>query len=109
MSARLILRLLIAFALAFSGGAAQLHSLAHAQSELAAARGHDASDHNAPSPLKHSADQCLVVHALDATAADSGDFPAATGTFDSVVPIVRERRGESPAAAFLSRAPPLPA
>jgi hypothetical protein len=104
MSQRLILRLLLVFALAFSGNAAQLHSLAHAQADLAAA-GQD----KAPAPLKHSTDQCLVVHALDGTAADTVAYPPIAESSHYVVPSAVLRIGKSHAAAFQSRAPPLPA
>jgi hypothetical protein len=102
MSRRIFYRLLLAFALAFSGSAAQLHSLAHAQADLASA----AQGHKAPSPLKHSADQCLVVHALDGTPAESGTFLVATDSSHQVVPVTDVRSGETPAVAFHSRAPP---
>ena len=105
MSKRIFLRLLLAFTLAFSGSAAQLHSLGHAHADLAAAavagRGK-----KAPSPLKHSTDQCLVVHALDATAAEPGAVLSARDSSHLAVPFARVRSGESPAAAFQSRAPP---
>ena len=105
MSTRVFYRLLLAFVLAFSGSAAQLHSLAHAQSDLAAAQ-----DHKAPVPLKHSTDQCLVVHALDGTAAETGAlFFLPSDAAHPVVAVVIARVGESPAEAFRSRAPPLPA
>lgn len=100
-----LLRFLFALALVYSGSAAQLHSLAHAQFDLAAA----AQGHKAPSPLKHSTDQCLVVHALDGTAAESGACLATENYAHSVVPVANARSGETPAAAFLSRAPPLSA
>lgn len=99
------LRLLLAFALAFSGSAAQLHALAHAQSDLAAA----SQEPKAPSPLKHSTDQCLVVHALDGTAPETGAFLVADDVSQHVIHPVSVRSGESPAAAFQSRAPPLSA
>jgi len=102
MSKRLFLRLLLAFALAFAGSAAQLHSLAHAQCDLAAA----AKGGKAPAPLKHATDQCLVVHALDGTAAEPGVFPIASDATHQCVSIATVRSGESPAAAFQSRAPP---
>jgi hypothetical protein len=102
MSKRVFCRLLLAFVLAFSGSAAQLHSLAHAQADLAAAQ-----DHRAPAPLKHSTDQCLVVHAFDGTAAEAGISPAASDAALQVVSIATARGGEVPAAAFQSRAPPL--
>lgn len=107
MSARLLLRLLLAFALAFSGSAAQLHALSHAQSDLAEAGGQ--AGPKAPSLPKHSTDQCLVVHSLDGTAAEAGAFLAATDASHQAAPIADARSGESPAAAFQSRAPPLPA
>lgn len=100
------LRLLLAFALAFSGGAAQLHALAHAQSDLAAAGAHE---QKAPSPLKHSTEQCLVVHALDGTAAEAGAALHVEKGSQHLVPPVFAVASESPAAAFRSRAPPLPA
>ena len=99
------LRLFLAFALAFSGTAAQLHSLAHAQQDLAAA----SHDHKAPSPLQHATDQCLVVHALDGTAAEAACAPVAQKISRLVVAPAAVRSGESPAAAFQSRAPPLSA
>ncbi len=100
------LRLLLAFALAFSGSAAQLHALAHAQHDLAAAA---AQDEKAPSPLKHATDQCLVVHALDGTAAEAGTFLVAGDVSQHVLPPIAVRTGEAPAAAFRSRAPPFSA
>ncbi len=106
MSARLLLRLLLAFALAFAGSAAQLHALSHAQSDLAEAGG-QAAGQKAPAPLKHSTDQCLVVHALDGTAAETGASFAAEDPSNHVVPVADVRSGESPAAAFQSRAPPV--
>lgn len=105
MKARLFLRLLIAFALAFSGSAAQLHALAHAKADLAAA-GIDGPAPKAPAPLKHSSDQCLVVHALDGTAAEPGTFLLTTDVTHRVIPVAYARSGESPAAAFQPRAPP---
>jgi hypothetical protein len=104
MSQRIFLRLLFAFALVFSGSAAQLHSLAHAQADLAAAG--DQRGHKAPAPLKHSTDQCLVVHGLDGTVAAPSDLFVASDTTHQVVSTAAARRGESPAAAFQSRAPP---
>ena len=106
MSARLFLRLLLAFALAFSGSAAQLHALSHAQSDLSAA-GEPATGPKAPAPLKHSTDQCLVVHALDGTAVETGAFLVAEDVSHRAVPVAEARSGESPAAAFQSRAPPV--
>jgi hypothetical protein len=103
MSQRLIFRLLLAFALAFAGSAAQLHSLTHAQSDLAAA----AQTPKAPSPLKHATDQCLVVHALDGTAAETGAWLVADLSSEHAVPPVAVRSDEAPAAAYRSRAPPL--
>ncbi len=103
MSRRIFHRLLLAFALAFSGSAAQLHSLAHAQADLSAA----AQGQKAPSPLKHSTDQCLVVHALDGTAPETGAFLVAEDSARHIDPAADVRSGESPAAAFQSRAPPL--
>jgi hypothetical protein len=105
MSQRIFLRLLLAFALAFSGSAAQLHSLGHAQADLASA----GQGQKAPSPLKHSTDQCLVVHALDGTAPEAGAFLVAEDSSHQVVPVADVRSGEAPAAAFQSRAPPLSA
>lgn len=101
MSKRFFFRLLLAFVLAFSGSAAQLHSLAHAQSDLAAAQ-----DHKAPAPLKHATDQCLVVHALDGTAAETGADLVASDATHQCISAATVRSGESPAAAFQSRAPP---
>src|SRR3954468_2092988 len=100
MKARFFLRLLVAFALAFSGSAAQLHSLAHAQADLSAA----AQGHKAPSPLKHSTDQCLVVHALDGTTTESGGLQQADDAAHRIVATRSVNSGESPTAAFLSRA-----
>jgi hypothetical protein len=105
MSKPLFFRLLLAFAIAFAGSVAQLHSLAHAQHDLAAA----SEDHKAPVPLKHATDQCLVVHALDGTAAEGAFPPVAEKISHRVVPPVAVRSGEAPAAAFRSRAPPLSA
>lgn len=102
MTRRIFYRLLLAFALAFSGSAAQLHSLAHAQADLSAA----GQGQKAPSPLKHSTEQCLVVHALDGTPADSGAFLVATDSSHQAVPVTDVRSGEAPAVAFHSRAPP---
>lgn len=101
------LRLLLAFALAFSGSAAQLHALAHAQCDLASASG--AQGGKAPAPLKHSTEQCLVVHALDGTAAEQSAFLAAEAiaqhaALPAAVPV-----GAAPALAFRSRAPPFSA
>ncbi len=101
------LRLLLAFALAFSGSAAQLHSLAHAQQDLTSASGDH--DGKAPAPLKHSTEQCLVVHALDGTAVEAGAFLAAEKVSQYVVSRIDVRDGETPALAFQSRAPPLSA
>lgn len=103
MSQRLIFRLLLAFALAFAGSAAQLHSLTHAQCDLAAA----AQAPKAPSPLKHATDQCLVVHALDGTAAETGVWRVADLSSEHSVPPVAVRSDDAPAAAYRSRAPPL--
>ena len=107
MNTRLFLRLLLAFALAFAGGAAQLHALSHAQADLADAAGAEASGQKAPAPLKHSTDQCLVVHALDGTAAETGALPVAIDSSHRVSQLPAARSGESPAAAFQSRAPPV--
>jgi len=104
MSQRIFLRLLLAFALAFSGSVAQLHSLGHAQADLASA----GQGQKAPSPLKHSTDQCLVVHALDGTAVETGAFLVTEDSSHRVVPVADVRSGEAPATAFQSRAPPLP-
>jgi hypothetical protein len=104
MKARHFLRFLLAFALAFSGSAAQLHALAHAQADLVAAASDPAP--KAPAPLKHSSDQCLVVHALDGTAADGSNFLLTTDASHQILPVAEVRSGESPAAAFQSRAPP---
>jgi hypothetical protein len=101
------LRLLLAFALAFSGSAAQLHSLAHAQYDLASASG--AQGGKAPAPLKHSTEQCLVVHALDGTAAEPGTFLAAEATSQHAVLPAAVPVGAAPALAFRSRAPPVSA
>ena len=102
MTRRIFYRLLLAFALAFSGSAAQLHSLAHAQADLSAV----AQDQKAPSPLKHSTDQCLVVHALDGTAVEAGPSLVAANSTHQSIPVTDVRSGEAPAAAFQSRAPP---
>jgi len=99
------LRLLLAFALAFSGSAAQLHSFAHAQHDLAAA----SQDKKAPSPLEHATDQCLVIHALDGTAAEVAFAPVAEKISRQAVLPAAVRDGEAPAVAFRSRAPPLSA
>ncbi len=99
------LRLLFAFALAFSGSAAQLHSLAHAQHDLASA----SQGSKAPAPLKHSTEQCLVVHAFDGAAVETGAFLAAEKVSQYVVSRIYVRDGETPAPAFQSRAPPLSA
>ena len=104
MKASLFLRFLLAFALAFAGSAAQLHALGHAQADLVAAASDPAP--KAPVLLKHSSDQCLVVHALDGTAAESGAFLLTTDATHRVLPVAEVRSGESPAAAFQSRAPP---
>jgi hypothetical protein len=99
------LRLLLAFALAFSGSAAQLHSLAHAQHDLASA----AQGGKGPAPLKHSTEQCLVVHALDGTAPETGAFLVAGDVSQHVVLPAAVRIGAAPALAFRSRAPPFSA
>jgi hypothetical protein len=99
---RILYRLFLAFALAFAGSAAQLHSLAHAQADLSAAL----QDQKAPSPLKHSTDQCLIVHALDGTAAEAGAHLATADASHQAVFVTDARSGEAPAAAFHSRAPP---
>ena len=99
------LRLLFAFALAFSGSATQLHSLAHAQHDLASASG--ALDGKTPAPLKHSTDQCLVVHALDGTTAQSGARLSVENLSQYVFPVRVERSGAAPVLAFRSRAPPV--
>ena len=102
-----ILNLLFAFALAWSGSAAQFHSFAHAQYDLAtASQGASQGKGKAPAPLKHSTEQCLVVHALDGTAAQAGGLLASESISQVVVSPVTEPGGESPAAAFQSRAPP---
>jgi hypothetical protein len=98
------LRLLLAFALAFSGSAAQLHSLAHAQHDLASASG--AQGGKAPAPLKHSTEQCLVVHALDGTAPETGALLVAGDVSQHIVLPAAVRIGAAPALAFRSRAPP---
>ena len=102
MSKRVFYRLLLAFVLAFSGSAAQLHSLAHAQADLAAAGHGD----KAPAPLKHATDQCLVVHALDGTAVESSAWAVPEESAHRVVLGLASHIGESSAAAFQSRAPP---
>ena len=99
------LRLLLAFALAFSGSAAQLHALAHAQQDLASA----SQGSKAPAPLKHSTEQCLVVHALDGTAPEAGAFLVADSVSEHFVLPAAVRIGAAPALAFRSRAPPLSA
>ncbi len=103
MSQRIFYRILLAFAIAFSGSAAQLHSLAHAQADLSAA----GEGHKSPSTLKHSTDQCLVVHALDGTAAERGGFTAGEGAIQQPLLLEAMRGGELPAAAYRPRAPPL--
>ena len=105
MKACLFLRLLLAFALTFSGSAAQLHALGHAQADLVSASSDPAP--KAPAPLKHSSDQCLVVHALDGTAAETRTLLLTTDATHRVIPVAYARSGESPAAAFQSRGPPL--
>lgn len=101
-------RLFLAFALAWSGGAAQLHALAHAQQDLAAAAGVDGVGGKAPpSQLKHSAEQCLLVHALDGVAGETGALLADESVSQHVVPLPIERGGAAPAFAFRSRAPPI--
>ena len=102
MSQRVLLRLLLAFALVFAGSAAQLHSLAHAQADVASA----GQGHKAPSPLKHSTDQCLVVHALDGTAAETGAFLVAADASHQAAGGSDVLSGEEPAASYRSRAPP---
>ena len=96
------LRFLFAFALAWAGNAAQLHSLAHAQYDLGAA----GKGQKGPLPLKHATEQCLFVHALDGTAPETGAFLVADTVSQSVVSRMDVRGGEAPAAAFHSRAPP---
>jgi len=103
VAVRAALGVCLALALAFSSGAAQLHSLAHAQHDVAAA----AQDQKAPSPLKHATDQCLVVHALDGTAAEVASAPVAEKISHQAFSPAAVRDGEAPAAAFRSRAPPL--
>jgi hypothetical protein len=97
------IRLLLAFAIAFAGCVAQVHSLAHALEDLAAAK----QPLTAPSPLKHATDDCAVAHALDGTAAEAGTLPVAAEASHGLPPALSVRGGESPAAAFQSRAPPL--
>ncbi len=97
------LQLLLAFVLAWSGGAAQLHALSHAQHDLIAA----ASGDKAPSPLKHSTEQCLVVHALDGTSVGAATLFAAETLSQNVVPFPGERHGRASRLAFRSRAPPI--
>lgn len=104
MSRPLILRLLLALALAFAGGAAQLHALAHAQADLAAVSG--GGGHKAPAPLKHSSEQCLFVHALDGAAVASGALLPVEDVSHSAVPHAQTLGGESLVVAFRSRAPP---
>ena len=101
------LRLLLAFAIAFAGSAAQLHSLGHAQYDLTSAAGDH--DGKAPAPLKHSTEQCLVVHALDGTAVEPGTFLAAEKVSQYVFSSIAVRDGETPALAFQPRAPPISA
>jgi hypothetical protein len=103
MSRRIFYRLVLAFALAFAGSSAQLHALAHAQSDLVAA----GQDHKAPAPLKHATDQCLVIHALDGTAAEPDPVHTAEVSTQTVAARIEIRASESPAAAYWSRAPPL--
>lgn len=99
------LRLLLAFALAFSGSTAQLHALAHAQQDLVSA----SQGGKAPAPLKHSTEQCLVVHALDGMAPEAGAFLVADSVSQYIVLQSTVRIGAAPALAFRSRAPPLSA
>ena len=107
MDVRAALVVCLALALAFSGSAAQLHSLAHAQHDLASASG--AQGGKAPAPLNHSTEQCLVVHALDGTeAAYASPLEPDQFVTPAVLP-TSAPRGESPALAFRSRAPPVPA
>ncbi len=101
------LRLLLAFAIAFAGSAAQLHSLGHAQYDLTSAAGDH--DGKAPAPLKHSTEQCLVVHALDGTAVEPGTFLAAEKVSQYAFSSIAVRDGETPALAFQPRAPPISA
>ena len=107
MDVRAALVVCLALALAFSGSAAQLHSLAHAQHDLASASG--AQGGKAPAPLNHSTEQCLVVHAFDGAAVETGAFLAAEKVSQYVVSRIYVRDGETPAPAFQSRAPPLSA
>lgn len=103
MSKPLVFRLLLALVLAWSGGAAQLHALSHAQHDLASA----ASEDKAPSPLKHSTDRCLIVHALDGTAAVAGALLSFESCSQIVASAPVERSGANPVLAFRSRAPPI--
>lgn len=98
-----LLQLLLAFVLAWAGSAAQLHALSHAQHDLIAA----ASGDKAPSPLKHSTDQCLVVHALDGTAVGAATLFAAETFSQHVALFPGERHGRASHLAFRSRAPPV--
>ncbi len=98
-----MLQLLLAFVLAWSGGAAQLHALSHAQQDLIAATSGD----KAPSPLKHSTEQCLVVHALDGTSVGTATLFAPETFSQNVVPSPGERPGRASRLAFRSRAPPI--
>ena len=137
MSRDVFCRLLFAFALVFAGSVAQLHSLSHAQHDLAAA-GQGAKAlaplnkalaplnkalaplnkalaplnkalaplNKAPAPLTHATDQCLVIHALDGTAAETGAFLLGSSVSQDVVPALSVCGGEALAAAYRSRAPP---
>lgn len=98
-----LVRFLLAFALAWSGSAAQLHSLAHAQYELAVAGHTD----KGPAPFKHASDQCLLVHALDGTAVGAGTLFAADTHSQYVISLPAQRSGSAPRLAFRSRAPPV--
>lgn len=105
MSERILFRLLLVLVLAWSGSTAQLHALSHAQHDLAAAAA--ASGEKAPSPLKHSTDQCLIAHALEGAASEPGTPPEFRQLSQSFVSLPAERRGAAPALAFRSRAPPV--
>lgn len=102
MSKPLVFRLLLALALAWSGGFAQLHALSHAQHDLAAAVAGD----KAPAPLNHATDQCLVVHALDGAASEAAPQFAVEPLSQSVDVLSAGRSLAAPALAFRSRAPP---
>lgn len=93
----------LAFALAFSGSAAQLHALSHAQRDLQVA----SHDHIPPSPLQHESDRCLVFHAFDGMATEVRSPANPDSVPHEDPPKVAVLGGETPAAWFYSRAPPV--